>query len=339
MHNSKIPSQAPTNVDTTQLLESLSKELSKYLNKKDTDLPPSDKPTSGSQGQELPTLQKPALAAGSNIALDILIDAIGDKVRSTEVKAGQETIKANADQRKAANEKKIAQIEEQIEKLEKAGFWDKLGEVFKYIGMALAAVACVAMVATGVGAGVGVAGLVLLGVSVADSVLDAVGTAVSGRGWGLTSLIGWAVEAATGSEEAGMWTKLGLDIALSIATIVATAGGGGASVAADADKITKVASVVTKVANATQATMGIAGAGTSIASAVYTYQAASAQAMQKEIEAILERITMANELTNKHMQKVLEDTQKTTETVTDIVKENAAVQTAILTDGGGASMA
>ena len=302
-------------------------------------VPPARDGKSGAASTELPVLPKPQLAAGSSIALDILLDAIGDQVRQGEVKAGIAGIKANAASREAANKEKIKKIEEQIEKLEKASIWDKIGNVFKYIGMALAAVACVAMIATGVGAGVGVAGLVLLGVALADQVLDAIGEAVTGRGWGLTSLVGWGIEAATGSKEAGQWVKLGLDLALSIAAIACTCGAGAGQAAANAGKLAKVAQMVSKVATGAKAAADVAGSGASIASAVYTKDAEYARADQKRLQVILEQIEMMNDLVTKHMKQVIEDSQKTAETVTDIIKENAATQTAILTGGGGAAMA
>ena len=326
--------QTPVDISDAELLSKLQQSGAA-----DEILPPAKDGRQGSTSAELPVLPKPVLAAGSSIALDILLDAIGEEVRHSETKAGIATVKANADAREAANKEKIKKIDEQIEKLEKASIWDKIGNVFKYIGMALAAVACVAMIATGVGAGVGVAGLVLLGVAVADQVLDAVGEAVCGRGWGLTSLIGWGIEAATGSKEAGQWVKMGLDVALSIAAIVCTCGASSGQAAANADKLVKVAQMVSKIATATKAGTDVAGAGASIASAVYTMDAEYARADQKRLQAILEQIQMVNDLVTKHMKQVIEDSQKTAETVTDIIKENAATQTAILTGGGGAAMA
>ena len=322
--------QTPTSIDGIELLNKL--QQSGAL---EEILPPAKDGKQGGTSTELPALPKPSLAAGSSIALDILLDAIGEEVRHSETKAGIATVKANAAEREAANKEKIQKIDEQIKKLENASIWDKIGNVFKYIGMALAAVACVAMIATGVGAGVGVAGLVLLGVSLADQVLDAVGEAVSGRGWGLTSLVGWGIEAATGSKEAGQWVKLGLDLVVSIAAIVCTFGASTSQAAGDAGKLVKVAQMISKVSTAAKAGTDVAGSGANIASAVYTKDAEYARADQKRLQAILEQIQMVNDLVAKHMKQVIEDSQKTAETVTDIIKENAATQTAILT--GGAS--
>lgn len=302
-------------------------------------------PTAGDKQHTLDDLPKllPALAAGSSsIALDILLDALGDQVRKQEVSSGLSSIKANAQSREIANKDKIAKIEEQIEKLEKAGFWDKFTKAFSIIGTILSVVVGSVMIATGVGA-VGGAALILGGIALADSVLDSVGEAICGQGFGLTSLIGLAVSKISGSEEAGMWVKLGLDIALSIATIATTAGGSAASgaskIAEAASKAQKLTNTLVKAGSMTQSLVGVAGSATSIVSASYTYSAEMARADQKKLEAILEQIALMNDLTTEHLKKVLEEARKNSETVSDIVKDNAATQTEILTNGGGASMA
>ncbi len=299
-------------------------------------VPPAKDGTKSASSQELPTLPAPALAAGGSIALDILLDAIGDKVRTTETNAGIATVKANAEAREATNKEKIAKIQEQIDKLEEAGFWSKVTSVFKYIGMALAAAGCVAMIATGVGSAAGVAGLTLIGVSIADSILDEIGTAVNGQGWGLTSGIGKLIEKISGSKEAGMWVKLGLDVTISIAALVCSCG---ASASSTAGNLEQTAQTASKVALIAKSTVDVTSSGTTIASSVYTYEASKAQADQKRLQAILENIQMVNELVTKHMKQVIEDSQKTAETVGEIVKENTATQTAILTEGGGTAMA
>ena len=325
---------------TADDIELANKILQSALANPDSILPPSKGGQENSPSAELPTLPKPnSLGAGSSLPLDLLLQAIGEEVKRSETKAGLATVQANAQVRQDANDAKIKKIQEQIDKLEKAGFWDKFAEAFKYIGMALAAVACAAMIATGVGAGVGVAGLTLIGISLANSVLDSVGQAVSGRGWGLTSLIGWGIEAATGSEEAGMWTKMGLDIALSVAAIVCTCGAGSGAAAGNAGKIADVAQKVSKMATIAKAVTDVAGSGATITSAVYTYDAEKARADQKRLQAVLEQIQLVNELVTKHLKKTIEDSQNTTETVSEIVKENAAMQANILTNGGAQAMA
>ena len=325
------------NVNTPLGAEDLLNRAAGQILSSGTVLPPDKEEALLAFSNELPELPKPKeFAAGSSIALDLLLDLIGEKSRETEVKAGLSSIQANAKVREAKNQEKIAKIEEQIKKLEDAGFWDKVGSVFKYIGMAVAAVACVAMIATGVGSGVGVAGLVLLSVSPADQILDAVGEAVCGEGWGLTSGIAKLAEVLGASEDVKMYLKMALDLAISVAALACTFGAGSAS---SAGSFQKIVEAVSKGATIAQGVTGVAGSAATIVSASYTYDAEVARADQKRLQAILEQINLINELTNEHLKAVIEQSQKVNETVTDIVNENADTQTAILTEGGGVAMA
>ena len=212
---------------------------------------------------------------------------------------------------------------------------DKLSKAFSWIGAIAGVVVSAALVATGVGGAIGVAGLALACTVLANQVLDTVGEAVNGEGWGLTSLAGKLADKLFGND-VGQWVKLGLDLALTIATIAVSLGGGTASAASKgAATASKVANVVSKASSVTQGASAVAQGATQIASAVYTYDAAKASAEQKRFEALLEQLMMINDLNLSHMKQVIEDSQKTTETVNEIVKEHAATQTAILT--GGAS--
>ncbi|MCR5814068.1 MAG: type III secretion system translocon subunit SctE [Desulfovibrio sp.] len=320
---------------TAETLEKLQAELNKLASSGDTIPPDSDGNTTLSF-TELPQLEMPKLAAGSSVALDLLLDLIDEKSRDTEVKAGISSIKANASVREAKNQEKIDKIQEQIDKLKNASFWDKLGNVFKYIGMAVAAIACVAMIATGVGGALGVAGLVLLSVSLANQILDTVGEAVSGQGWSLTSGIAKLAGLMGASKDVQQYLKLGLDLAISIAALICTLG---ASSGSTINTASKAITIARKCATVAQGVTSIASSGAEIASGVNVYDAEVSRADQKRLQAILEQIQMINDLVNEHLKAVLEQAQKNTEVVTDIVKQNADTQTAILTNGGAAPMA
>jgi len=149
-------------------------------------LPPPGK--GGAAGNEalLPKLPKGELAS-LGVALDILLEAIGEKERKTELNAGMSQVKANTDRKADQNKKILEKAQENLEKLEKAGFWDKFAKAFSWIGAIAAVVVSAALVATGVGA-VAVAGLVVACIALANQVLDTAGQAVNGQGWGLTSL-------------------------------------------------------------------------------------------------------------------------------------------------------
>ncbi|MBQ7738714.1 MAG: type III secretion system translocon subunit SctE [Desulfovibrionaceae bacterium] len=326
------------NIDQTTLIELTAKLKQAGLLPEGLQVPPSSNKTPNETGVDLPILTKPALAAGGSLSLEVLMQALGDEVRQSETKAGMATVKANAEQRESVNKEKLAKIDEQIEKLENAGIWGKIAKAFSWIGAIAAVVVSAALVATGVGGPLGVAGLVLASTALANQVLDTVGESVSGEGWGLTSLAGKLSDKIFG-EGVGQWVKFGLDIAFTVATIACSCGAGsGAAAAKAASSSGKVLNMVSKCGSAAQGVAGVAQGGAQIASAVYTKDASDATAAQKRFEAILEQIKMINDLTLTHMKQVIEDNQKTTETVSEIVKEHAETQTSILT-GGACAMA
>lgn len=279
---------------------------------------------------DLPTLPPNSLST-KNISLEILLEAIGEKTRQTETTAGLASIKANADRRAAANAEKLKKIQEQIDKLESQGFWGKLSKAFSWIGAVAAIVVSATLVATGVGA-LAVAGLVVACVSLANQVLDTVGESVSGQGWGLTSWMAKGCGAIFG-KNSEQWFKLGFDIALAITSIALSCGA--SSAATVADKASKITSITSRVATSIQTSSQIMSSGANIASSVYSYQASDAQADQKKLQAILEQINQMNELITKHLEKTMEEGQKLTETVTEIVKEQNATISAIVANVGG----
>lgn len=320
--------QMPQGLQDQQDLQDVDAELRKTLQKliqqgQISPIPDAKSDTPTSTNVELPTLNVPgALASGGSLALDVLLDAIGNEVRQSETKAGISSIKANAQTRELANKEKIEKIQEQIEKLEKAGFWSKLTKAFAWIGAIFAVAVSAVLVATGAGAAAGV-GLALACVALVNQVGDTIGEAVDGKGYGLTSLAARAF-----GEKAEAKVKMALDIILVAATILTSFGAGAASKIGEAGKL---ATTMQKIAQIGETTTGIAQAGTNVATSVYTYQASNAQADQKRLQAILDQIMMMNDVINKHLKNVIEESQNLTEKVHDIVQENVQAQTAILT--------
>ncbi|HIV66210.1 MAG TPA: type III secretion system translocon subunit SctE [Candidatus Mailhella excrementigallinarum] len=310
----------------------------------------------------LPELPAPSasLSAGgglsmAGLSLETLLDAVGFEQRRAETKAGTASLKAHAQERAEANAEKLKNVQEQLEKSKSRGFLDGLLKAFKYIGMALAAIGAVALMATGGGAAiaVGVISMVLLASSITE---EATGGKV---GFSPAFITGKIMEAAGASETAIMWTKFAVDIATSIALAVggglaaagkiggsaAKAGADAASTAAKtasttadaaakaaqaADKLKHVASIVARVSTGLGGANTIAQSATSIASAVNEKDISFLQAQQKRLEAILEKIAMANELDIEHIKQMMQRSEQTLQTVSDIVQECAQTNTAVL---------
>lgn len=314
----------------------------------------------------LPDLEEPTMGGGSKtgtvlgglsmggLSLEALLDAVGFEQRRTETKAGISSLEAHAQERATANEEKIKSIQEQLEKSKSQGFLDGLLKAFKYIGMALAAVGSVAMIAAGaVGLAAGGSGVALIAVGVATMALLASSIteeATDGKaGFSPAFITGKIMEACGASESAITWTKFAVDLATSIALIACSFGAGAAgSVGKVAQTATKTASDVAKATSDTlQTAQKVAGAAaraaaaagslntiaqsaTSIVSAENQKDISFLQAQQKRLEAILERISMANELDVEHIKEMMQRSEQTLQTVSDIVQEGAQANAAIL---------
>ncbi len=288
------------------------------------------------------------------LSLEALLDAVGFEQRRTETKAGISSLEAHAQERATANEEKIKSIQEQLEKSKSQGFLDGLLKAFKYIGMALAAVGSVAMIAAGaVGLAAGGSGVALIAVGVATMALLASSSteaATDGKaGFSPAFITGKIMEACGASESAITWTKFAVDLATSIALIACSFGAGAAgSVGKVAQTATKTASDVAKATSDTlQTAQKVAGAAaraaaaagslntiaqsaTSIVSAENQKDISFLQAQQKRLEAILEKIAMANDLDVEHLKEMMQRSEQTLQTVSDIVQEGAQANATIL---------
>ncbi len=299
------------------------------------------------------------------LSLETLMDAVGMEQRRTETKAGTASLQARAQERAEANEEKLKSIQEQLEKSKSQGVLDGFLKAFKIIGMVIAAIASVAMIAAGaVGMAAGGSGAALIAVGVTAMVLLASSIteeATEGKvGFSPAFITGKIMEAAGASEEAITWTKFAVDLLTSIALVVASCGAGAAGGAAKAaqtgtsaattaataatetaqtaataasktaDTIQKVASMTARVATIAGGVNTIAQSATAIASAENEKDMSFLQAQQKRLQAILEKIAMANDLDIEHLKEMMQRSEQTLQQVSDIVQEGAQTNVAIL---------
>lgn len=309
----------------------------------------------------LPDLEKPATSQVSSggltlggLSLETLLDAVGMEQRRTETKAGISSLEARAQERAMANDEKLKSIQEQLEKSRSQGILDGFLKAFKIIGMVLSAIASVAMITAGaVGMAAGGSGALLIGLGVASlymTIDSAVQMGTDGKvGIGLGSAVGAIVTAAGGSKDAAEWTRFAVDMLVSVAMMVvgglAAAGKIGSSAvkatadaasaaskaSATADKLEKAASMTARVTTGLSGANTIANSATSIASAKNEKDISYLIAQQKHLQAILERIAMANDLDIEHLKEIMERSEKTLRQVSDIVQEGVQTNTAIMT--------
>lgn len=309
----------------------------------------------------LPTLSPPNVTGNkslgqmgglnlSGLSLETLMDAVGMAQRQTETKVGRQNLAARAEERQKANAEKLELVQKEVNDAKSKGVLDGLLKAFKIIGMILAAVAAVAMITVGaVGLAAGGSGAVLIAVGVAslymvvDSIIQETTDGKMGIGPGF--IAGKIAEACGASEETAKWIKFGVDIAVTIALCVvggfAAAGklaGSAAGVAATTtEKVSKLASTVAKATVIANGVNTIAQSAASIGAAVQERDSSFSLAEQKRLQALLERIAMANELDLDHLKAMMQRSEETLQMVSDIVKESVQTNIAIMT--GSPSMA
>ncbi|WP_443827002.1 hypothetical protein, partial [Desulfovibrio sp.] len=249
--------------------------------------------------------------------------------------------------RAMANDEKLKSIQEQLEKAKSQSFLDGLLKAFKYIGMALAAIGSVAMIAAGaVGLAAGGSGAALIAVGVASLALltSSITEEASGgkAGFSPAFIIGKIMEACGASDTAIQWTKFAVDLATTIVLAACTFGAGAAGAAGKAAQtatkaVSDTAQTIQKAASWTARVATMAGGANTIAQSATTIASASnekdisfLQAQQKRLQAILERIAMANELDVEHLKQMMQRSEQTLQTVSDIVQESVQANVAIL---------
>jgi hypothetical protein len=277
---------------------------------------------------ELPDLTAPLMASG--LSLEVLLEAIGSEERKTTVKTSSETLKAKADQRKITNEKELAEIKERMETLEKEKALSPFQKFFKYLGMALGAIASIATIALGAMTGnpLMVAAGVMMAVMVVDSILS---EATEGK-YCISGGVAAAAEACGADEETARWIAFGVSCALTVASIALSFGAAGAANGVEAT--TKIMNFMVKLQQASNVISGVTAIGSGacgVAQAVFDYEIAESQATTKELEAILERIRESIETEEDFLKFVMEKFEGLATKVSGIVKESHEAQLAVQT--------
>jgi hypothetical protein len=282
----------------------------------------------------IPALAAPKLGA---LSLEQLVQAIGHEGRRVAVQQGLEAIKAKGDEIKELNDKKMEEIQKQLEELKKKEKLSPFLKAFKWIGMALGAIASVATIAAGALTGnplLIAGGIIGLTMTVNSIVSEATEGKVS-IGAGVTAL----AKACGASEETAKWIGFAFELAITLVGVALTLGGGFASAASQtATTAMKATSIISTAATIASGANSVAQGAMQIASSVYDYRIAQAKAEMKDLEAILAKIQAAMESEEDFMEAVMEKCEDLLGKVKDIVMDNISAQTAILT-GGAPSMA
>ncbi len=287
------------------------------------DLPP---------GNQLPTLPPSGRMLGG-LSLETLVAALNNEERKTATKTGLETLEAKAQERQEANQKRLDELIERLEKMRARGPLEIFLKIFKIIALVVSAIASVATIAAGAVTGNPL--LVAAGVFMAAMVLDSIiGEATDGKvsiAAGVTAL----AKACGAGDEAAKWIGFGVTIGLAVIGAALSFGSGFASSASklSAEAATMAMRIVltsSRVANFAGGVLALGTGAGAVGEAVLDYQTQQSHVRTKELEAILQRLQTAIENEQDFLEIIMKKYQDLMGKVTDIVKDNNEAQTQIL---------
>jgi hypothetical protein len=278
----------------------------------------------------LPKLAVPLLAG--NLSLEELAKAVGMETARITTHTGLDALKAKAAETEEANQKKLDEVQTQLEKLKEQ---EKLGpflKALKWIGMALGAIAAVATAAIGAMTGnpLLIAGAAIMMVMTVNSIVS---EASDGK-YSISAGVAELAKQCGADEETAQWIGMGVEIGLTILGAALSFGAGAAGSAAKAAEMAgKVAQIIAKVSQFASLASGlvtIGQGGLGIYDAVLSSDVTKSKATQKDLEAILARIAEAQDIETQFLESVMKRAEELLASVQEIVQGNVEAQAAIL---------
>ncbi|MDR2442238.1 MAG: type III secretion system translocon subunit SctE [Deltaproteobacteria bacterium] len=284
---------------------------------------------------ELPDLSAPLMASG--LSLEVLLEAVGAKQRKTMTEATSTSLKAKAQEQKEANDKKLKELQNNLEKLNKKETLSKVSKGFKIFGLIVSAIAAVATTALGVMTGNPL--MVAAGVMMTALVVDSI---VSSQTEGKHGISAWTASLAQkmgASEKTAKWIGFGTSMLFTAVAIGLSIGS--AFTAKSVEVVTKTMIALSRIQAVGTGLIGvnaIAGGALTIAEAKLDSDIAKNKARNLEMDALLERLKETFEIEEDFLKFLVENLNDLTSKISDIVNEAASAQMAILS-GGSPSMA
>ena len=300
--------------------------------------PPSTE--SGSQSKSVnglsqPQLPLPTRGTGTGLSLEQIFEALGMNERQTAVNKGVANIKAKGEEIKELHDKKMKEIQKNLDAIKSKGILSQFTRAFKWIGMVVGAIGSIAAIAAGAMTGnplLVAGGLIGLTMSIDAMVSEGTGGKHSIGG----AIAKGLVKCGCSEETAQKWA-LGITIAITIAGAACSIMGGFSSAASAATGIAKAITTLSTATNIIGACTSVAGGITSAVAAKYDHDIAKAKAELKELEAVLETLRQLMDSEEKLVESMMERNQELFGKVKDIVDGNIATQTAVA--GGSPAMA
>ena len=305
-------------------------------------VPPTENRNSGGLAaafKDIPILPDPR---HGGISLEQLVQALGMEGRQVAVKTGLESIEVKKAEIKEVNDKKLEEVQKNLENLKKQQKLNIFLKIFKWIAMALGAIASIASVVAGALTGnplLVIGGAIGLAMLVNSITSEATGGKAS-IGAGIEKLAKACGATDEQAKKAGFGCEIGitlLGVALSAIGVVQMVSTAGKALAETAATIQKAAVWATSIANIAGGVTQIGQGGAQIAAAVNEKRIAYSRAELKDLEALIQRIMQAQEVETDFLEAVMERTRELVDGVKDIIEGNIQAQTAVLT--GSPSMA
>lgn len=308
-------------------------------------LPPSSGLTSSSSSSsttsDLPSLEAPQTQSMgyAGLSLESLVTAIGNTERKQACAEGVDRLEKRGEEIAETNQERIDEMQKNLETMRKQKALGPFMEAFQWIGAILGTIASAVTMAVGVMTAnpLLIAGAAI-GMTMAIDSMVSLGTdgehSISA---GITKL----AEKCGASEETAQWIAFGVQMYMTVASIVFSFGAGAANAASGTIKATTQAmNIASKVQSGLQyasAVNSIASASANIAGTVLDYKNTMSQAQQMDLQAILEDIKMAQEFEQAMLEAEMERSNELLGSVNDIIDEaNTTAQTIM---GGAPAMA
>jgi hypothetical protein len=296
----------------------------------DVHLPPLSEKELALLTDALPKLAVPFLAG--NLSLEELVKAVGMETARITARSGVDTLKAKAAETEEANQKKLEEIQKQLETLHKKAKLGPFMKALKWIGMALGAIAAVATAAIGA---VTANPLLIAGAAIMLTMtVNSVMSEASGGKVSISAGVAALARQCGASKEAAQWIGMGVEIGITILGAALSFGAGFAgSAAKTAEMAGRAALIAARVSQFSSLASGLTTmtqGGVGIADAVYSSDITKSKATQKELEAILARIVEAQDIETQFLESVLKRAEELLAAVQEIVQGNVEAQAAIL---------
>jgi hypothetical protein len=282
------------------------------------------------------TITKSAVALLDEPSLDpdqalALLQAISAKLRGENSQSATEAISANKEKQEILHEERMEKLLESLKSVADAKKSGQIGQVFAWIGVALAMIAAAAMAVLTFGAGAGASALMVAGC------IAAVTGAVLATTTQIVTQIPGAME-SMGDEgrKAFMYTMMALQVA---AAVVALGAGIGtavqaakatADIAVEATKMMKYATVVSNSAQMAGGASEVATGAAGISRAEQQHNADLMRADMQEIAKFLKQLQQSDEKEIEFIKTLQEMTDKAWQIVAGASKDMMDARTAVV---------